>query len=135
MNTSTMLVLALGLGAPALKDKEQLGTGPGYLGVTFTPDSEGLVITEVKPDSPASKAGLKVNDIITKINETTMKNEDTSVLVKLIGGMRPGTVVAVDILRGNDKLTLKVKLGPRPKDFETMQRPYPVPPIIIDPPN
>jgi S1-C subfamily serine protease len=133
MNPSMMLVLALGLGAPALKDKEQLGTGPGYLGVTFTPDSEGLMITEVKPDSPASKGGLNANDIITKINDKLMKNEDTSALVNLIGGMRPGTVVTVDVLRGNEKLTLKVKLGPRPKDFETMQRP--IPPIIIDPPN
>ena len=35
MTTSLTLLAALVLGAPALKDKEPLGKGPGYLGVRF----------------------------------------------------------------------------------------------------
>jgi serine protease DegQ len=132
MNTSLALVLAFGLGAPALKEKEPLGMGPGYLGVTFTQDQEGLVVTEVKPDSPAHKAGLKADDVMTKINDVSLKNSDTADLVRMIGGMRPGTVVAIDVVRGKEKLTLKVKLGPRPADFETLRR---TPPVIIDPPE
>lgn len=135
MNTAMTLVLAFGLGAPALKEKEPLGTGPGYLGVTFMQDVEGLVVSDVKPESPASKGGLKANDIMTKINDVALKNMDTTELVKMIGGMRPGTIVAIDVLRGNDKLTLKIKLGPRPADFETLQRLPPPPPGQIPPPQ
>jgi hypothetical protein len=40
-----------------------------------------------------------------------------SFLVKMVGGMRPGTVVAVEVQRGPEALTLKVKLGSRPADF------------------
>ena len=42
MFTQLTLACALSLGAPALKEKEPLGTGPGYLGITFTKDSDGL---------------------------------------------------------------------------------------------
>ena len=30
----------------------------------------------------------------------------------MIGGMRPGTIVAVEVRRGSEMLTLKVKLAP-----------------------
>jgi S1-C subfamily serine protease len=117
MQTQLTLIAALAMGAPALKDKEPLGTGPGYLGITFQKDEGGLRVTDVKENAPASKAGLKVEDLIVKIEDANLKDADTSELVKMIGGMRPGTVVAVEIRRGSETLTLKVKLGPRPADF------------------
>jgi len=128
--TSLTLITALVLGAPALKDREPLGTGPGYIGITFQADGDGLLITEVKPDSPATRANLKANDVILKVDGISMLNEETSAFVKLVGGMRPGTVVALDIRRGKESLILKVKLGPRPADFSPT--PIPRPPIIID---
>ena len=130
MFTLIALGTALTVGAPALKDKEPLGTGPGYIGITFQADGDGLLITEVKPDSPATKANLKANDVILKVDGISMANEDTSDFVKLVGGMRPGTVIALDIRRGKESLVLKVKLGPRPADFSPI--PQPRPPIIID---
>jgi S1-C subfamily serine protease len=127
MSTSLTLIAAMSLGAPALKDKEPLGTGPGYLGITFQQHGEGMVITDVKPESPASKGGVRVNDLIVKVEGTSMENSDTGDFVKMIGGMRPGTIVALDVKRGTETLTLKVKLGVRPKDFS--------PTPIIPPPN
>lgn len=41
---------------------EQLQLKPG----------EGLVITQIRPESPAAKAGLKVNEVIVKVNGTTV---------------------------------------------------------------
>jgi len=117
MFTSLTLTAALALGAPALKDKEPPDKGPGYLGITFQKDDGGLIVTEVKPDGPASKAGLKANDLITKLDGVAMADAETGELVKMIGGMRPGTVVAVEVKRGPEALTLKVKLGSRPADF------------------
>src|SRR5215213_6116222 len=117
MFTQLTLAAALTVGAPALKDKEPLGTGPGYLGITFTKDADGLQVTEVKPDGPAARAGVKENDIILKIDQADLKDAYTSELVRLVGGMRPGTVIALDVRRGKESLVLRVKLGARPADF------------------
>src|SRR5262245_58419041 len=130
MSTSLTLIAALSLGAPALKDKEPPGKGPGYLGITFQQQGEGMVITDVKPESPASKGGVRVNDVVVKVEGTSLENADTGEFVKIIGSMRPGTIVALDVKRGPETLTLKVKLGARPPDFS----PTPVvPPPQIDP--
>lgn len=128
MFTQLTLAAAMTLGAPALKEKEPLGTGPGYLGITFTKDSDGLQITEVKPDGPAAKAGVKEGDVIQKIDAADLRDAETTELVKLVGGMRPGTVIAVDVRRGKDILTLKIKLGNRPPDFTPMPSRIPPPP-------
>ena len=74
-------------------------------------------MTEVKPDGPAAKAGLKEGDVILKIESRDLKDADTGELVKLVGGMRPGTVISVAIHRGTEERTVKIKLGARPPDF------------------
>lgn len=131
MFTPLALAAALTLGAPALKEKEPLGTGPGFLGITFTKDSDGLQVTDVKPDGPAHKAGVKEGDVIQKIDAADLRDADTTELVRMVGGMRPGTVIAVDIRRGKDVLTLKIKLGARPPDFTPT--PSRIPPRDNDP--
>jgi S1-C subfamily serine protease len=120
--TQLTLAAALVVGAPALKEKEPLGTGPGYLGIMFTKDADGLQVTEVKPDGPAFKAGLKEGDVILKIDAHDLKDADTGELVKLVGAMRPGTEIAIHIRRGTDDRTVKLKLAPRPADFAQPSR-------------
>jgi S1-C subfamily serine protease len=117
MTTSLTLIAALTLGAPALKEKEPPAKGPGYIGITFQKDEGGLVVTDVKPDSPAVKAGLRVSDLIQKVEGVSVKDAETTDFVKIVGGMRPGTVVTMEVKRGTENLTLKVKLGARPADF------------------
>ena len=129
MTTSLTLLAALVLGAPALKDKEPLGKGPGYLGVRFMKEGDGLVVTDVQPDSPALKAGLKQNDVIMKIDTIDLKDSDTTELVKIVGGMRPGTVVNLAVIRNGEKLPIKVKLAPRPADFQSTPT-YPLAPTL-----
>lgn len=131
MYTHLTVAAVLVTGAPALKEKEPQGTGPGYLGITFTKDADGLEVTDVKADGPAAKAGVKEGDVIRKIDAIDLKDSDTSELVKLVGGMRSGTVVALDIKRGTQALTLKIKLGARPADFSPT--PTRIPQKDIDP--
>jgi S1-C subfamily serine protease len=132
MYTSLTVAVALVLGAPALKDREPPGKGPGYLGITFRQDDGGLLVTEVKPDSPAAKAGVRENDLMVKLDDTSLADAETSELVKMVAGMRPGTVVRLEVRRGSETVTLKVKLGPRPPDFQPTPR---LPPPIIDDPR
>ena len=132
MFTPLTIATALLAGAPALKDKTPQGRGPGYLGITFQKDSGGLVVKEVKADGPAAKAGLKADDLIVKLDGVDMAEAETGELVKMVGGMRPGTVLSVEVKRGSETLTLKVKLGPRPPDFTPTPR---IPPPGIDDPR
>ena len=133
MYTALTLAAALSVGAPALKPKEEpLGKGPGYMGITFSQAEEGgLVITEVKPGGPAEKAGLKENDILLKANDTELKEMDTTRFVEIIGAMRPNQMVTFQVARNGEAMTVKVKLGARPADFEAL-RPVRPPPVIDD---
>ena len=90
----------------------------GRIGVvvnTTRPDSEadklGAKLEGVTPGGPAAKAGLKVGDIITKFNGTTLaglkaQDEEESgpgtKLVQLARKLEPGDTVQVEYRRGSD---------------------------------
>ncbi|HXA15127.1 MAG TPA: Do family serine endopeptidase [Opitutaceae bacterium] len=96
----------------------------GYLGVNLNPeavtpeiaeqlglgkDTKGVVVTDVQPDSPAAKAGLKGNDVILALNDKVVEsNED---LRLLISETPPGTEVAIKLVRDGKEKTIKVTLG------------------------
>ncbi|MFN3406547.1 MAG: DegQ family serine endoprotease [Caldimicrobium sp.] len=92
----------------------------GWLGVIIqdlTPElakdlgikvSEGVLITEVIPDSPAAKAGLKEKDVILSINGKPVKN--VLELRNQVLLLKPNTVAEVEILRGNEKRKIKVTI-------------------------
>ena len=130
--TSLTLIAALALGAPALKDREPPAKGPAYLGIVYAQaQGGGLLVSEVLPDSPAGKAGLKVNDVLLNANDTSLKDMKRTAFAEMVAGMRAGTLVSLEIRRGTELLTVKVKLGPRPSDFEALKAKLP-PPTIVD---
>lgn len=68
----------------------------------------GAYITKILPDSPAEKAGLQANDIITQIGEISLDNEHP--YANALYRYAPGDTVNLIIQRGNEKLELQVKL-------------------------
>jgi hypothetical protein len=72
-------------------------------------DGEGLKISDITPNSPAQKAGLKAEDIIIQFGETTIKNiyDYTGVLSKY----KPDDVVTLVVKRGAETITLPLTLG------------------------
>ena len=68
-----------------------------FLGVSTEEDDGGAKITNVTEKSAAEKAGLKEDDVITKINET--KIEDPNDLTKAIGKYKPEDKVTVTYKR------------------------------------
>jgi serine protease Do len=76
-------------------------------------DTQGALVADVVPDSPADEAGLRRGDIIIKFNGHDVK--DSSELPRMVAAMAPGTKVDVDIIRGGKPLTIAVSLG-RMKD-------------------
>jgi len=69
-------------------------------------ETTGAVITQVEPDSPGAKAGLKVGDVITEVNG--QKVSDAGQLQVLIGQNRPGTRVNLQIIRDGKQMGLPV---------------------------
>lgn len=69
----------------------------------------GALVTDVSPDSPAQKAGLKSGDIITKVNGAPVLDPRTLQLA--VTRLAPGTEVTVEYLRDGKTESVKFKLG------------------------
>lgn len=105
-----------------------IGVGPrsiaprtGFLGVEMETlsDPPGVRITRVLRDTAASRAGLRVGDVVLEANKT--KTETRRQLSSAIRSLRPGQVIALDVQRQDQRVTLQAKLGqrnPDPSDFE-----------------
>src|SRR5437016_1205238 len=66
----------------------------------------GAVISQVEPDAPGAKAGLKVGDVITGVNGRQVS--DGGHLQVIIGQERPGSKVNLDIMRDGKTITVPV---------------------------
>jgi hypothetical protein len=74
-----------------------------YLGL---PKDQGLMIEEVDPGSPAAKAGLKIRDIILKLNDQPVPS-DTNKASKLFTDVKDGASVDLTILRRGKEEVIK----------------------------
>lgn len=72
----------------------------------------GLVITNIYQGSPAHLAGLLPGDVITRINDYWVIDNDHS--MNLIAGLSPGDSVKLEILRNGEKSTMMAVAGIRP---------------------
>ncbi len=100
----------------------------GWLGVEIaevTPDNSkdlklssvrGVIVKDVEPDSPAAKAGLKENDVITQYDGQTV--EGTVQFRRLVRETPPGHTVALAISRDGNIQNLSIELGDRSAFFE-----------------
>jgi serine protease Do len=96
----------------------------GWLGITAQdldpdlakglgiPAREGAVVVEVNEGTPAQKAGLKPDDVITAIDGQPVSS--SSALTRIVALKQPGTAAAVTFYRGTQKEEGKVVLGTRP---------------------
>jgi hypothetical protein len=75
-------------------------------------DSDAMTITEVVADGPASKAGLRVGDMIIGYDEQEWPG--TPNVVALLANYKPGDTVNFLIRRGDEQFTAPVVLGAHP---------------------
>jgi len=96
----------------------------GWLGVgtqTLTPDQAralglpepyGIILTTVQPGSPADRAGLRPNDVITHVNdEPVVVWQDA---LRSIAAMRPGTRVTLSGSRRGQAFRVEAEVAERP---------------------
>jgi len=71
-------------------------------------DASGAVVTQVEPNSPGAKAGLKVGDVIVELNGKAVS--DASALQVEVGEKQPGTTLHLKALRDGNAVELPVTL-------------------------
>jgi S1-C subfamily serine protease len=71
----------------------------------------GLLIVKVDDNSPAQKGGILMGDILVGIDDHAVS--DSEDLHALLGSNRVGKTVPVDVIRGNQPVTLQVTIGQR----------------------
>ena len=69
----------------------------------------GILVTQVVPGSPAAQAGMRANDIVTKVNDQVIDPQHPlqSVMVRF----RPGDKVKLTLVRDGKEQTVDVTLG------------------------
>jgi serine protease Do len=90
-------------------EKPKLG-----ISVEDVEENEGVKISSVSENSPADKAGLKENDIITEVNDKKVKDVDG--IKPIIKGATEGTIFKFNITRNGKKTVVEVKI---PKKLKT----------------
>jgi serine protease Do len=110
-----VLILVLGLFA-GLQGRAVAGEAPGWLGVevqAMTEElarafglrhTEGVVVTEVVPGSPAERAALHVGDVIIKYADESITSPE--LLKKKIQTTAPGKHVRIEVVRFWGKVRL-----------------------------
>ncbi len=105
----------------------------GWMGISMDPEDDGnsieygysengVFLTDVLPDGPGGKAGIKVWDLLVSYNNIPIKN--MAHLRSMTFGTRPGSSVPVAVIRGKDRrrLVLTANIEASPGDVESLWR-------------
>lgn len=120
--------------APAPQDAANQAEAPkqekAFLGIFTSPvpemlaehlgleNGDGVAVQRITPDSPAAKAGLTLNDIITRANGKDIHSQES--LAEAVSGQKPGDVIHLDIIHKGKPSKLDVTLGNRPNDLDEL---------------
>ena len=77
------------------------------------PVSQGVLITGVLQNGPASQAGMRPGDVVTTIAGRAVHS--TSELLLAVADLQPQTQAQIGVQRGKDTLQLTVTVAQRPK--------------------
>jgi serine protease Do len=97
--------------------RPEVATGPGgYHGIRFVPnvlERTPPFVEEVVPGSPAAKAGIRVDDLISFIDGEPIYSIKS--FNDAIKKTRPGMKLRFDVRRGDNLETIEIELGEHPK--------------------
>lgn len=104
----------------------------GWLGVTIQDvdkntakaldlsEEKGAIVASVQEGDPADKAGIKSGDVILKVNDQAI--EDARELSQMIGQLKPGAKVDIQIWRQGETKDVQVTLDQR-QEAVTAEKP------------
>ncbi len=91
---------------PELANRE---TNQASMGVRVDREAERAKILLVHPGGAAETAGVKPGDIVSRFDDVPIS--DSNHLIDLIAQRRPGESVALEVIRGTEKIQLQLRLG------------------------
>ncbi len=103
----------------------------GYLGVSWSGDNSkpetlkalgvdhGVIVSDVPPEGPASKAGVKKDDIILGINGHSVKDGDD--LVAHVADLPVGSVATLNVDRDGKKMDFRVTIKDRSNAIDQLE--------------
>ena len=84
------------------------------------PKPAGALVSSVEKGSPAEKAGIEAGDVILKFGGRDVNSSED--LPRLVGGSKPGTKAAVQLMRNKAAREVSVVVGEMPDEARTAQR-------------
>jgi C-terminal processing protease CtpA/Prc len=95
---------------PTVIREEVVVSGHGWLGVDLEDrEVRAAVVHRVHPGSPAERAGLRSGDLILAVEGIDIRSPQH--LGEVIGGMRPGSEVEIEVDRGRRSMFVDATLG------------------------
>ncbi len=79
------------------------------------PTREGVLVGEVKPHTPAAKAGLETGDVIVKFNDE--KVASPAELQSMVEKTKIGSTVPTEVVRNGKTMTLNVTVETQPDNY------------------
>jgi putative serine protease PepD len=85
-----------------------------YLGIQVSTPvaAQGAGVADVKPNTPASRAGLRAGDVIVRLGDKAITGPDD--LTSVIDAAKPGDKLSLTYVRGGRQHAVTVTLGTRP---------------------
>ncbi len=83
-------------------------------------EKQGVVIVKIEEGSPAEEAGLKEGDLILSFNNQGINT--TRDLIRMVSFSEVGKLYSLGILREGKEILIKIKIGARPQDLDTLSQ-------------
>jgi serine protease Do len=98
------------------RDPKATGGPGGYHGIVFVPSEIANTppyVEEVKPESPAAKAGLRPDDLVVFVDGEPIVS--VAAFKELMGQTRPTAKVQLEVRRGDKLMSVELTLGEQPR--------------------
>jgi serine protease Do len=119
------------MGLDELKGMKGRGmSSRAFLGVTTEKSTGGAKIVEIAKGSAAEKAGLKIDDVITKVDTETVTDGES--LADIISSKKPKAAIKIAYLRDNKKKEVSAVLGERTEN-RSMTYSFKKPNVMVRP--
>jgi len=112
MNSGDMPLFNMPMGGGSRLGVQFVTLDPSVAKEHNVTETVGALVTQVMPQSPADKAGLKTNDVVTSVNGDTVNAEHT--LRDLLATHAPGDSVKLDVVRDGKTSQFNVTLDQMP---------------------